>query len=248
MMEYTYGETGPVTLKEAIAICKRRGVPFMLDGAATCPPFERLKTLASYGADLFCVSGGKGLQGPQCSGILFGRKDLIEAALHNGSPFEGSICRPMKVGKEEIVGALAAVEWSSKRDYAADCRVWEARLDVIAKAVNALPGVHAEIYYRKQGNEVPHLAVHWDEAAFGLTRQQCIDALRSGDPHIEVYNGMGRELVRPTDPQPKQERAANDSPYVISITSNTLQPGDEKRVAKRLAEILKQAVDRARKG
>jgi len=248
MMEYTYGETGPVTLKEAIAICKRRGVPFMLDGAATCPPFERLKTLASYGADLFCVSGGKGLQGPQCSGILFGRKDLIEAALHNGSPFEGSICRPMKVGKEEIVGALAAVEWSSKRDYAADCRVWEARLDVIAKAVNALPGVHAEIYYRKQGNEVPHLAVHWDEAAFGLTKQQCIDALRSGDPHIEVYNGMGRELVRPTDPQPKQERAATDSPYVISITSNTLQPGDEKRVAKRLAEILKPAVERARKG
>jgi hypothetical protein len=81
-----------------------------------------------------------------------------------------------------------------------------------------------------------------------LTKQQCIDALRSGDPHIEVYNGMGRELVRPTDPQPKQERAATDSPYVISITSNTLQPGDEKRVAKRLAEILKPAVERARKG
>jgi hypothetical protein len=57
--------------------------------------------------------------------------------------------------------------------------VWEARLDVIAKAVNAIPGVHAEIYYRKQGNEVPHLAVHWDEAAFGLTKQQCIDGPRA---------------------------------------------------------------------
>jgi seryl-tRNA(Sec) selenium transferase len=138
MMEYTYGETGPVTLKEAIAICKHRGVPFMLDGAATCPPFERLKTLASYGADLFCVSGGKGLQGPQCSGILFGRKDLIEAALHNGSPFEGSICRPMKVGKEEIVGALAAVEWSSNAIMrpTAVCgrRAWTS-----SPAVNALP-------------------------------------------------------------------------------------------------------------
>src|SRR5262249_49027660 len=110
MMEYTYGNTGPVKLEQAIEICKRKGVPFMIDGAATCPPFERLKTLASYGADLFCVSGGKGLMGPQCSGILFGRKDLIEAALHNGSPFEGAICRPMKVGKEEIIGVLAAVE------------------------------------------------------------------------------------------------------------------------------------------
>ena len=247
MMEYTYGESGPVTLKEAIAICKQRGVPFMLDGAATCPPFERLKTLASFGADLFCVSGGKGLQGPQCSGLLFGRKDLIEAALHNGSPFEGAICRPMKVGKEEIVGALAAVEWSSKRDYAADCRVWEARLGVIAKAMNAIPGVEAEIYYRKMGNEVPHLAVRWDEKAFGLTKDQCIEALRTGDPHIEVYNGMGRDSVKPTEPQPKMERQRTDANYVISITSNTLQPGDEKRVAQRLQEILKPASARARK-
>lgn len=248
MMEYTYGEPGPVTLKEAIAICKRRGVPFMLDGAATCPPFERLKTLASFAADLFCVSGGKGLMGPQCSGILFGRKELIEAALHNGSPFEGAICRPMKVGKEEIVGALAAVEWSSKRDYAADCRMWESRLQVIAKMANSIPGVHAEIYYRKMGNEVPHLAVRWDEQAFGLSKQQCIEALRNGTPHIEVYNGMGRELVRQADPQPKQQKDAGVAGYVISITSDTLKPGDEKLVAQRLKEILKPASDRARKG
>lgn len=247
MMEMANGSNGPVKLAEAIAICKRRGVPFMLDGAATCPPFERLKTLASHGADLFCVSGGKGLMGPQCSGILFGRKDLIEAALRNGSPFEGAICRPMKVGKEEIVGALAAVEWSSKRDYQADCRVWESRLNHIAKAVTALPGVEAEIYYRKSGNEVPHLAVRWDEQAFGLTKRDCIEALRNGEPHIEVYNGMGRELVRREDPQPKQERRPGDANYVISITSNTLQPGDEKLVAARLKEILKPASDRARR-
>lgn len=244
MMEYTYGEGGPVRLEDAIAACKRRGVPFMLDGAAECPPFERLKMLASFGADLFCVSGGKGLMGPQCSGILFGRKDLIEAALHNGSPFEGSICRPMKVGKEEIVGVLAAVEWSSKRDYQADCRVWESRLNYIAKTINSIPGVRATIYYRKLGNEVPHLAVVWDERAFGLTKQQCIEALRNGEPHIEVYNGMGRELVKRTDPQPKQERQKTDAEYVISIASNTLQPGDERFVARRLKEILKPAPER----
>ncbi len=246
MMEYTYGETGPVKLEEAIALCKKRNVPFMLDGAATCPPFERLKMLASLGADLFCVSGGKGLRGPQCSGILFGRKDLIEAALRNGSPYEGAICRPMKVGKEEILGVLAAVEWSSKRDYRADCRVWESRLQHIAKLVNSITGVQAEIYYRKVGNEVPHLAVRWDEKAFGLTKEQCIDALRNGEPHIEVYNGMGRELVRQADPQPKQEHRSGDPVYVISIASNTLQPEDEKQVARRLMEILKPASARAR--
>jgi L-seryl-tRNA(Ser) seleniumtransferase len=139
------------------------------------------------------------------------------------------------------------VEWSSKRDYQADCRVWESRLQHIANAINAIPGVRAEIYYRKVGNEVPHLAVRWDEQAFGLTKEQCIDALRTGEPHIEVYNGMGRELVRRTDPQPKQERRTGDAPYVISITSNTLQPGDEKLVARRLTEILKPASGRARK-
>ena len=247
MMEYSYGYTGPVKLEEAIAICKRRGVPFMLDGAAMCPPFERLRDLARLGPDLFCVSGGKGLLGPQCSGILFGRKDLIEAALRNGSPYEGAICRPMKVGKEEIVGVLAAVEWSSKRDYRADCRVWESRLQHIAKAASAIPGVEAEIYYRKVGNEVPHLAVRWDEQAFALTRQQCIDALRNGDPHIEVYNGMGRELVKQEAPQPKQEPRPGEPARVISITSNTLKPGDEKLVVQRLKEILKPASDRARR-
>lgn len=246
MMECAYGEESAVKLEDALAICNRHGVPFMLDGAATCPPFERLKTLASVGADLFCVSGGKGLMGPQCSGILFGRKGLIEAALHNGSPFEGSICRPMKVGKEEIVGALAALEWSSKRDYKADCRIWESRLDYIARAVNAIAGVQARIYYRKVGNEVPHLAVIWDEKAFGLTKEQCIAALRNGEPHIEVYNGMGRELVKCTDPQPKQERQRGNAEYVISVSSNTLQPGDERLVARRLEEILKPASHRAR--
>jgi seryl-tRNA(Sec) selenium transferase len=245
MMEYTYGESGPVKLQDAIASCKGRDVPFMLDGAATCPPFERLKTLASFGADLFCVSGGKGLMGPQCSGILFGRKDLVEAALRNGSPYEGSICRPMKVGKEEILGVLAAVEWSSKRDYHADCMIWESRLNTIAKAVQAIRGVHAEIYYRKMGNEVPHLAVRWDESAFGLTKDQCIEALRTGEPHIEVYNGMGRELVRTSDPQPKQARRSGDAEYIISITSNTLKPGDEKEVARRLVEILRPASERS---
>ncbi len=94
---------------------------------------------------------------------------------------------------------------------------------------------------------MPHLAVRWDENAFGLTKDQCIEALRTGDPHIEVYNGMGRELVRRSDPQPKQARRSGDANYVISITSNTLQPGDEKEVARRLVEILKPASEHSRR-
>ena len=121
----------------------------------------------------------------------------------------------------------------------------ESRLNYIAKTLNAIPGVQAQVYYRKVGNEVPHLAVLWDQKAFGLTKAQCVEALRNGEPHIEVYNGMGRELVKRSDPQPKQERQQTDAEYVISITSNTLQPGDERLVAQRLKEILKPASLRA---
>ncbi len=247
MMEMEYGDSGPVKLEEAIAVCKRRGVPFMLDGASMCPPFDRLRYLANLGPDMFCVSGGKGLFGPQCSGILFGRKDLIEAALRNGSPFEGSICRPMKVGKEEIVGVLAAVEWSSRRDYKADCKVWESRMQTIVEELSTIPGVHAEIYYRKIGNEVPHCAVSWDEKAFGLTKQQCVEALRAGDPQIEVVGGQPREMVRHDEPPPIKERRQSGEPTrLISIVSNTLKPGEEKIIARRLKEILKPAAARAK--
>src|SRR5260370_41444378 len=80
MVEIEYGDERAVKLKDALAVAKDRGVPLMLDAAPMCPPFDRLKMLADLGPDMFCVSGGKGLFGPQCSGVLFGRKPLIEAA------------------------------------------------------------------------------------------------------------------------------------------------------------------------
>jgi hypothetical protein len=204
-----------------------------------CPPFERLKFLANLGPDMFCVSGGKGLFGPQCSGVLFGKKALIEAALRNGSPYEGAICRPMKVGKEEIVGILAAYEWSSKRDYKADCKVWEARMQHIADEARAISGIRPEIYYRVLGNEVPYLALSWDEGALGLTRQQCVDALRTGDPQIEVIGGTYREVVQSSAEAPFKELThAGEPERLLSIASNTLKPGEERIIARRLKEIF----------
>ena len=247
MIEMEYGDERAVKLKEAIAVARRKRVPFMLDAAAMCPPFERLKDLARLGPDLFCVSGGKGLFGPQCAGVLFGRKDLIEAALRNGSPHEGAICRPMKVGKEEIVGVLAAFEWSSKRDYKADCKLLQARMQSLADEVAAMRGVRAEIYYRTIGNEVPYLAISWDERALGMTRQQCVDALRAGDPQIEVMGGEYREVVQPDGTPPFKETPHPGEPdRLIAIASNTLKPGEERIIARRLKDILGRAAARAR--
>jgi L-seryl-tRNA(Ser) seleniumtransferase len=239
MMEMEYGDERNLKLQDAIAVCRKRGVPFLLDAAPMCPPFERLKFLANLGPDMFCVSGGKGLFGPQCSGVLFGKKALIEAALRNGSPYEGAICRPMKVGKEEIVGILAAYEWSSKRDYKADCKIWEARMQHIADEVRAIPGIRPEIYYRVLGNEVPYLAVSWDERALGLTRQQCVDALRAGDQQIEVIGGTYREVVQSSAEPPFKEATHEGEPErLVSIASNTLKPGEERLIARRLKEIF----------
>jgi len=247
MVEVEYGDERAVKLKDALAVAKDRGVPLMLDAAPMCPPFDRLKMLADLGPDMFCVSGGKGLFGPQCSGVLFGRKPLIEAALRNGSPYEGAICRPMKVGKEEIVGVLAAFDWSSKRDYKADCKVWEARLRHITDEAGAIPGVRAEVYYRTLGNEVPYAAISWDEAALGLSRQQCVDALRSGDPQIEVIGGVYREVVQKSAEPPFKEKPHTGEPErLLAIASNTLKPGEEKIIARRLKEILGPPAQRAR--
>jgi len=247
MVEIEYGDERVMKLADAIAVAKDRGVPLMLDAAAMCPPFDRLKMLAALGPDMFCVSGGKGLFGPQCSGVLFGRKRLIEAALRNGSPYEGAICRPMKVGKEEIVGVLAAFEWSSKRDYKADCKTWEARLKHIADELGAIPGVRAEIYYRTLGNEVPYLAISWDERALRLSRQQCVDALRGGNPQIEVMGGVYREVVQQNAAPPFKEAPHSGEPErLIAIASNTLKAGEEKIIARRLKETLGVAARGAR--
>src|SRR6202453_5230065 len=120
-------------LSHALTITRSAGVPLLLDDAAGIPPFENLTRYAKLGVDLYCFSGGKGLRGPQCSGILLGRKHLIDAALANNNPWEGSVCRAMKVGKEEIIGLLAAVESWSHADLDALNKEWRGRVERIAK-------------------------------------------------------------------------------------------------------------------
>jgi L-seryl-tRNA(Ser) seleniumtransferase len=173
-------------LKQTIAIAKKANVPLLLDDAAGIPPIENLSLYAKLGVDLYCFSGGKGLCGPQCSGLLLGRKDLIEAALANTSPWEGAVCRAMKVGKEEVMGCLAAVEAWTKMDLAALNRLWEQRVKRIAALVETVPGVTTSVQIPEGGNRYPTLTVHWDEAAWKFTVADCDRELRAGEPRIEV--------------------------------------------------------------
>src|SRR5215467_1332920 len=236
-------DLGDKLVREA-SIAKERNVPLLLDDAAGIPPIDNIKLYAQMKLDLYTFSGGKGLRGPQCSGVLLGRKDLVEAALRNSCPFEGAVCRPMKVGKEEVIGCLAAIEtWlnaDSKKLYAE----WNARVDRIAKLVETVPGVRTEIYIPDDGNRYPTLRVSWDQNAWGFTISDCVKKLREGDPVIEVLGvdnpslvSAVREGVEKPKANPKELKQQNH----IELVSMTIQPGEEMVVGQRLREILNDA-------
>src|SRR5438105_3762049 len=133
-------------LEREASIAKEHNVPLLLDDAAGIPPIENIKLYAQMKLDLYTFSGGKGLRGPQCSGVLLGRRDLIEAALRNSCPFEGAVCRPMNVGKEEVIGCLTAIETWLKTDPKKLYDAWHARVDRIATLVQTGPGGSTEVY------------------------------------------------------------------------------------------------------
>jgi uncharacterized pyridoxal phosphate-dependent enzyme len=226
-------------LQNQLKIAKDRKVPMLLDDAAGIPPVDNAKLYAKMGVDLYCFSGGKGLRGPQCSGLLFGRKDLIEAALMNCSPREGAICRPMKVGKEEAIGCLTALETWLKTDEKKLYEEWNARLDRIRKLVETVPGVKTSTYVPDDGNRYPTLKISWDQQAWSYTIGDCVGELRAGDPCIEVLGADNPSLVtavREGNPVPtRKERKAPDH---IELVSMTIQPGEEMIVGERLRSIL----------
>ncbi len=138
------------------------------------------------GFDLVTFSGGKGLRGPQCTGLLLGRKDLIEAARKNNSPNSNTIGRGMKVAKEEIVGLVAAVDWFLKQDDAAIEARCRQRADRIAKHLSAIPTVQTQIFVPEVANHVPHLLITYDQNRIKITGAEVMQKMREGKPRIEA--------------------------------------------------------------
>jgi uncharacterized pyridoxal phosphate-dependent enzyme len=229
-------------LQQEVAIAKDRRVPLLMDDAAGIPPVENAKLYARMKIDLYCFSGGKGLRGPQCSGLLLGRKELIEAALMNSSPREGAVCRPMKVGKEEVIGCLTALETWLKIDEKKLYREWNGRVDRIRKLVDTVPGVTTNVYVPDDGNRYPTLKVSWDQQAWDYSLNDCVADLRAGNPVIEVLGTDNPSLVtavREGNPSPTaKERKPPDH---IELVSMTIKPGEEMIVGQRLRALLSAA-------
>jgi len=208
---------GGFSLEKVIEICTARGVPVVVDAAAQVPPVENLWRFTQMGAALAIFSGGKDLRGPQSSGLVLGRKDLIEACRVNGNPNQG-IGRPMKVGKEEMVGLLTAVKLYVKMDHEARASQDEEVVAGWCSELNRIPGVHAERSFPNEaGQPLPRAKVTIDTDRAGRSRDQVVKELETGAPAILV------------------SQAGADGIYLNPMT---LADGEEQIVLDRLKAIL----------
>lgn len=187
-------------LPEVLRIARAKGVPVIVDAANELPPVENLRKFIEMGADLVIFSGGKDLQGPQPSGFMCGRGDLIAACALNGAPNHG-IGRPMKVGKEEIVGLVAALKRYVRLDHEARIARWEQQVSLIVDELANIEGLRvSRVFPDYTGRPVPRAWLTWDGESASLSKREVLDALAKGSPVIRVleeYAGKGL-LIDPT--------------------------------------------------
>jgi len=216
-------DAGQIKRKEWVDLARKHNVRTLIDAAADVPPVGRISEYARIGFDMIALSGGKAMRGPNDTGLLLGQRALIEAAKRNTNPHCGTIGRMMKVGKEDMVALMVAVERFVKLDHAAEAKKLEQRLEVIESAVKDIPTIECERIVPAIANHVPHLQIAWDEKRVKISREQVTRSLADGDPSIRIG------------------RVAGTGDKGILISALTLQDGEEKIVASQLKEILMKA-------
>jgi L-seryl-tRNA(Ser) seleniumtransferase len=222
-------ESGAMSAEAICTIARRHGVPVFVDAAAEILTIPNVHL--QRGATLVGYSGGKYIRGPQSAGLLLGRKDLVRAAWVHSAPHHG-YSRAMKVGREEVVGMLVAVESWVKRDHAAEWTRWVARCEYIAEQVSKIGGVHAVVQREADeglSNRSPRVTIRWSEQQLGMSGAEVADVLFRTEPRITL-NSAGR----PAAGQP----AADDTG--IAVVTAMLADGDEKVVAQRISQVLSQ--------
>ena len=222
-----YSPEPDLPIEEVIEIAHKRNVPVIVDAAAEFPPFSNLRRFADMGADLTIFSGGKGIRGPQPTGLILGRKDLIEACTMNANPNHG-VGRPDKVGKEEIIGLVTAMELVSVEEVLqAELDGWEQQTAYMVEALSSIRGVQC---YRRLAPQtsvqatsgvspegVPLTHVEWDSQVIAKSAGQVVQELADGTPGI--FAGFG--------------------PTGITLSPNAMQPAEERTVAERVAQVLR---------
>src|SRR5690242_17107494 len=182
---------GQISREDWVRVAHQHGVPCFNDAAADVPPISNLWKYTEMGFDLVTFSGGKGLRGPQCSGLLLGNKDLIEAARQNNSPNSNAVGRGFKVAKEEIVGLVAAVDWYLSQDDESMQAEFQRRANLIAAQVKSIPTVQTQIFVPAVANHVPHLLISYDTNRVKITGAEVMQKMREGKPRIELNPSTG---------------------------------------------------------
>ncbi len=209
--------SGQIKVDEWAKLAVENHIPSFIDAAADTPPVSHLWDYAKMGYDLIAFSGGKAMRGPQCAGLLLGKKDLIRYALLNNSPNEDTLGRGQKVGKEEIVGMVKALELYLHEDHEALAQEWWKRLDMISKQITTVDGVSTAYFVPDIANHVPSMQINWDPRRISLAPRDVYDALRKSKPSIV----LGRTEIG------------------LEMNSFMLQPGEDKIIADQLVQIFR---------
>ena len=211
--------SGGLPLAEVVAAAQAHDVPVVVDAANQVPPADNLWRFTQQGADLAIFSGGKGLRGPQPTGLVLGRADLIEACTAQGNPNQ-AIGRPMKVGKEELCGILAAVEWYLGLDHEALLAHYEAQITAVIEQFKDRPGVTASRSASGvSGQPIPNALLRFDPAVLGCSREDILTQLQQGEPPVWLLASGDDGLA--VNPQP-------------------LAQGEEQIIIERINEVLRQ--------
>jgi seryl-tRNA(Sec) selenium transferase len=214
-------DESPLSLKAIAPLARAKGVPMLVDAAAEILTIPNVHL--QNGATLVGYSGGKCLRGPQSAGLLLGQKNLVRAAWVHSAPHHG-FARSMKVGKEEAIGMLMAVEMWVKRDHDAEWTRWTEGLEHIAARVRAIEGITTSMVQPAGlSNRTPSLRVLWPRQHFGITGEDLARTLFSTEPRIALFPAGG---------------AGDPSLTGVSITPYMLSPGEERIVADRIHALL----------
>jgi len=216
------GDDGPLGTKAVSEAARRKGVPVLVDAAAEKLTIPNLHL--QRGATMVAYSGGKCLRGPQCAGLLLGDKGLVRAAWINSAPHH-AFGRSLKVGKEEIMGMLTAVEMWTKRDHNREWAQWEAWLGNISEKVKTVAGVTTRLEQPDSlSNYAPTLRIEWDGARLGITGSEVAAHLLNTEPRIILAGSSG---TRP-----------NSMASSVGVMPYMMMPGDDKIAAERLHSLL----------
>jgi L-seryl-tRNA(Ser) seleniumtransferase len=212
---------GILPLEQVLEIARPRGIPVIVDAASMLPPRENLTKFLRLGADLVSFSGGKGIRGPQSTGILAGRRDLVRAAALNASPNQ-ALGRAAKTSKEEIAGLVTALELFMAEDEQAEMKRYAELCAMIVDSLADIPGLRAVVEQDPVNRVIPHAVVYFTPEWVGPSGHAVQVALAGGTPHVYVQQGGHQGGYRDE----------------IAVDPINLQPGDEQIIARRLREEL----------